>query len=302
MTRSTGPKLRSHRAATVLLTLLMLVSTMHATAQVVPSAAERSGPSAAGSARGVAGVVEVTYSGGVLRAKPVRDAMAPMLVRVTQFDPERFRVEYLGLVSGEYNLAELIERDDGRPAAGLGVIPVRIQTQLPPNHGTDVFGLEVPSLGFSAHYRTLLVLGAAAWLLIPAAAITRRLLNRPRADGTKAIVPDPTARELLIGLVEAARTRDLTLAERGRLELLLLRALREDSGTAAEDENASSPPALARAIAELRSDARTEPLVRGVEAWLHAAKSGTGSDRGVAAITALDDYGRGSIANAEARP
>ena len=265
----------------------------HTLAQGAAATTERADAVAAASesARGVAGVVEVAFSGGVLRAKPVRDAMAPMLVRVSQSGPDRFRVEYLGLVSGTYDLAELIERDDGRPATGLGAIPVSIATQLPPNHGTDVFGLQAPDFGLSAHYRTLLMLGGATWLLVPAAMIARRLLNRPRAVVAPPFVPEPTARELLSDMVKTSRTRELTLAERGRLELLLLRALREEAGsTAGGVTGSASGLAIAIAIAELRSDARTEPLVKSIEEWLHAGESGQTRDRGAAAMAALDHY------------
>src|SRR5687768_10996963 len=61
--------------------------------------------------RGVAGSIEITYSNGKLKAKPVRDAAAPMLVRVNSLGPDRYRIEYLGLVSGEYDLAELLEQE-----------------------------------------------------------------------------------------------------------------------------------------------------------------------------------------------
>ncbi len=50
------------------------------------------------SARGVAGSVEVSYPPPGLAAKPVRDPDAPMLVRVTPLDDDRFRIEYLGLI------------------------------------------------------------------------------------------------------------------------------------------------------------------------------------------------------------
>jgi hypothetical protein len=121
--------------------------------------------------------------------------------------------------------------------------------------------------------------------------IARRLLNRPRAVVAPPFVPEPTARELLSDMVKTSRTRELTLAERGRLELLLLRALREEAGsTAGGVTGSASGLAIAIAIAELRSDARTEPLVKSIEEWLHAGESGQTRDRGAAAMAALDHY------------
>lgn len=255
------------------------------------------------SPRGVAGQVIVAYSTGRLTARPVRDTNAPMLVRVSQAGPDRFRVEFLGLVSGVYDLAELVERDDGRPAEGLAPIPVRVLTQLPPNHGTDVFGLDVPGLGLSAHYRTLLALGTAAWILVPMVAIGRRLMRRRPVEALAPAAAEPTTRDLMLEMLEVARSRDLTLAERGRLELLLLRALREDAGGAsgAGARRDGTPDELARAIASLRADSRTGALVRGVEAWLHAdpaagpSAGGPGAhqaERAAAALGAVAGYAR----------
>lgn len=258
-------------------------------------------------ARGVAGRVEIAYSGGRLVARPVREGDASILVRVLPAGPDRFAIEFLGLVSGTYDLAQLLELDDGRPATGLAPIPVRVSTGLPPGHGTDVFGLQVPGFGISAHYRTIMFLAAGVWLLVPVVAVSRWLIRRPRAETLAPPAPEPTTRDLLRAVIESARDRDLSIPERARLELLLLRALREGRGspevsgavggpaTAKATADRSSPAELARVMAMLREGEGTSGLVRAIEAWLHAADdpadpAASRQARAQAALTAVGAY------------
>jgi hypothetical protein len=240
--------------------------------------------SAHSAARGVARTIEVQYTGGTLRAKPLRDSAAPMLVRVAPVgDPSlgKFRIEYLGLVSGEYDLSSLIELDDGRPANGLAPILVRVQTQLPKEHGTDVFGLASPGLWLGGHYRLLIGALAALWVLVPIIIVGRNLARRkPRALPLPP-AREPTPIELLGELIAVAEQRDLSGSERGRLELLLLRVLRERDGDAIE-----TPGQLASAIARLRREPRTASLVRSVEQWLHAGGDASHSATSVTAAIA----------------
>jgi hypothetical protein len=70
--------------------------------------------------------------------------------------------------------------------------------------------------------------------------------------------------ERLFAIVDAARTRELDLDERARLELLVLRELR----------GAGDLANLADAVATLRDDRHTARIVRAIEAWLHAPSAG----------------------------
>ncbi len=219
-------------------------------------------------ARGTTGSFEVA-SGAALRAKAVRDAASPLLVRVNEIAPERYRIEYIGAVEGSFDVATLIERADGRAPEGLPDLRVEIFTQLPPNHGTDVFGLSAPGFSLAAHYTTALTAVIALWAAVPAYFLVRRALRRkpaPPAPAPRA----PTVAERLFAIVDAARTRELDTAERGKLELLLLQELRA-AGHGADGRDGET---LADATAALRDDPNTAAIVRAVESWLHAPTAG----------------------------
>ena len=220
-------------------------------------------------ARGTTGAFEVT-SAHPLRAKALRDAASPILVRVNAVgsggEDARYRIEYLGTVEGAFDLAPLIERADGRPAEALPDLRVEIYSQLPPNHGTDVFGLSAPGFSLAAHYSTALAALAALWAAIPAYFLVRRLL-RAKPAPSPAPAREPTVAERLFAIVDAARARDLDTHECARLELLVLRELR-GAGNA-------GTTSLADAIAGLRDDRHTARIVRAIEAWLHAPSAGS---------------------------
>ncbi|MFO0962583.1 MAG: hypothetical protein U0625_06705 [Phycisphaerales bacterium] len=257
-----------------------------ATGAITPPAAVSRAP------RGAVGSFEIpdppAANGVRLRAKPMGDVAAPVIVRITPLPGDRARVDYLGIVSGSYDLAPLVERADGRPAEALPPMTVEIFTQLPPGHGTDVFGDAAPEFGFAAHYGLLLGAVAALWLAVPAVILVRRAMRRAPAPPPAPAPRAPTPRELLLELVHQARERELTLAERSRAELLLLQALRPG--------HAETPADLAGAIAALRADPRTADAVAAVERWLHAPRGGDPS----AAIAAIEASAQTAGATADA--
>jgi hypothetical protein len=237
------------------------------------------GPPEAMSTRGIAGAVDVTYTHR-LRAKPGQTPSSPVLVRIAPGrDAGTQRIEFIGTVSGEYDLREYIVREDGAAAADLPPMPVRIVSRLPPDHGTDLFGRDESSYSLSAHYREIMVGLAAIWLAVPAFVVVRRLSRR------KVIAPPPVAvpvRTLADELREvlASASGPLSVAERGRLELLLLRYFREARGDAAAAD-------LTVAVGSLREQEPTRGVVLAMERWLHGP--GGGSDRaGPTEAAALD--------------
>ena len=102
-------------------------------------------------ARGTTGAIDVA-SAQPLRAKAVRDSATPILVRVNALEAGRYRIEYIGALEGTFDLAPLIEQTDGRAADALPDLRVEVYTQLPPNHGTDVFGLSAFFAGRPLHH------------------------------------------------------------------------------------------------------------------------------------------------------
>ena len=238
-------------------------------------------------ARGSVGSIEVTFRDAPLRAKALRDANAPILVRVTALGGDRYRIDYIGAVSGTYDLVPAIERADGRAPKGLGPLSVEIFSQLPQNAGTDVFGLSAPGFNLSAHYTTALWAVALLWTAVPAFFLLRRAMRRTPPAAPVAPPREPTTAELLFAAVDAARTRELTADERGQLELRLLRILRRGS----PDGD------VAAAITALRADPRTREIVGAVESWLHAPDGGDAA-RALAELDAL----RAKSAGAPAAP
>jgi hypothetical protein len=236
-------------------------------------------------ARGSVGSIEVAYRDAPLRAKALRDADAPVLVRVTTLGADRYRIDYIGAVTGTYDLLPAIERADGRAPEGLGSLSVEIFSQLPPNAGTDVFGLSAPGFNFSAHYAAALWTLGALWAAVPTLFLLRRAMRRTPTAAPVAPPREPTTAELLFAAVDAARARELTADERGQLELRLLQILRRGSP---EGD-------VAAAITALRADPRTGAVVRAVESWLHAPEGGDAS-RALAEIDALRAKPAGSAA------
>ncbi|MFM1822268.1 MAG: hypothetical protein RI967_534 [Planctomycetota bacterium] len=242
-------------------------------------AADDDAPPSHRAARGTAGSIRVTHAAGALRAKPVRDANATVLVRVRQADdgaPDAFTIEFLGAVEGTFDLLPLLETTDGRApdAAALGDLRVAIYSQLPPVHGTDVFGLSAPGFDLRASYTPIVGTVVAAWLAVPVIALVRRWMRTPPPPPAPP-APPPTAAERLLAELE---TLDARLAHgeapdadaRGRIELLLLRVLRERAPDLADGRDDGAMPDPARTLARLRDDPRTAGIVRAVEAWLHA--------------------------------
>ncbi len=242
-----------------------------ATAMALAAAADDGAPVRHRAARGATGSIGVVHPGAGLRAKPLRDTAAPVLARVTATGGDGFAIEYLGTVEGTFDLLPLLETTESRApdAAALGDLRVEIFSQLPPGHGTDVFGLSAPGFDLSTHYTPVLGAIALAWIAVPAVAVARRLARRapePPAPAPRA----PSAAERLLDEVRALESRaggdPPDAAACGRVELLLLRVLRE-RGVSVDDGLRDDP---ARALVRLRDDPASAPLVRAVEAWLHA--------------------------------
>lgn len=252
---------------------VVLAAAISSPVAAVPSAAPP--PAALRSARGVMGSVEIDLA-SPLQARPVRDATSGVLVRVVPLEDGRQRIEWLGLLEGSFDLAALLERVDGRPAADLPPLLVEVYSQLPPETGTDLFGAASWRLELSAGHRAMLAAILLAWIAVPIVVLVRRRLRRPTAAPPAPSRREPTLAERLHDAVRDAGGRELSAAEQGRLELLLLRLLREHAGGGAS---------IAEATARLREDPATAPAVRAVESWLHARGRG---DR-EAALAAIAD-------------
>lgn len=229
--------------------------------------------------RGLLGEFELEYDGPPLRAMPDQGVTAPVVVRVTPLpagdgaaygragtgSPRRYRVDYIGAVAGIFDLRELIQHEDGS-AAALPPLTVEILSTLPPEHGTDLYASKdaVPLL--RRHYRTALLIVALAWLAVPVVYLLRRALRRQPPPVEEPPPPRPTLADQLRPLVERAMRGELTIAEQGRLELLLLSHWRRRL------DLDGLPPSTA--IARLRTSPEAGRLLVAVERWLHTRDGG----------------------------
>ncbi len=222
------------------------------------------------SERGLVGEVILADAPPGLRAKADQPIGAPVLVRVSEVirnGHPACRIEYIGSVAGDYDLRPLLERADGSPATALEPLPIRVVSQLPDNHGTDLFSVPEPPFRLESHYRTIFAVLGAAWVSIPIIVLVRRQLRRVPPPLPAPPAPTISIADLLRPLVEAAMREGLSTRDQGRLELLLLHVWRERLDL----EHASLPAA----IAVMRRHPEAGILLGAVERWLHARGAGS---------------------------
>jgi hypothetical protein len=242
----------------------------------------------ANAVRGLASYVEIDYA-PALKAHAEQSPVSPVLVRVKHLGNGKQRIEFIGNVAGDFDLRDYLEREDGRPLADLGSIPISIASQLPPGHGTDLFSFGDSWFDWRAHYRELLWGAVIFWAAVPAVYLVLRSLRRKRQ------LPVEPAREPVLTIEDELRLalarsagRELTIAERGQLELLVFRYFGErvgDPGAGAQD-----PAETLRLVREHRE---TRELVQAIERWLHAYGSSDADQARAAA--ALEDLRRSRL-------
>ena len=213
-------------------------------------------------ARGLTGTITFQHRGAPLRAKLNQGLANAFVVRLNGTDGS-YRLDFIGAVAGTFDLREYIEGVDGPLPADVPALIVKVETQLPPNHGTDVFEGNARGFDLEAHYFTALWALGSAWVVVPVVIAVRRMLRKPPPAPVVVQTPAPTLADQLRELVLQAVGGGLGIAEQGRLELLLLAHWRERLAL-------QSLP-LPEAVMRLRSDDTAGRLLREVERWLHAA-------------------------------
>jgi len=229
-----------------------------------PAAAEPGSTGAKVAARGLSGSFDLPPNSPRLKALPHQVADAPLAVRINSNPGGGQRIDYIGAIAGQYDLREYLVHEDGRSTRDLPPMVVKVESRLAADHGEDVLGLAQTSFSLQAYYSWMLLGIGAAWLLVPAVAIGRHLL-RAKPQVEQAVAPPPaTLAERLALLMKECGDGPMSLAQRAKLELLLLHYWSERMG-----EAPATPRELVDAMTKVRGDARTAPLVLAVEAWLH---------------------------------
>lgn len=234
--------------------------------------------------RGIAGAVEFTAAGPRLRAGADQTLTSPVVVRVGEATPvadgkTRYRVEFIGMVAGDFDLRPYLERQDGS-AVDIPPVMVRVVSQLTPEHGTDLFSTgETPILRPTLYRAGMIAIGVG-WVGVPIVYFAVRAARRREAAPETPPPPPPSFADQLRPLVQAAIGGSLSIAERGRLELLLYLYWRGRLGLAGRQ---------AEVISKLRTDTQAGALLRAVEFWLHGRRDDAGRAEGeVAAL--LEPY------------
>ena len=214
--------------------------------------------------RGITGRIVVESEHGHVRGRPDLDLDSSILVRVaardrTQDGRSITDLDFIGVDAGVFDLRESLVFDDGGPTDRLDPLTIEIVSNLASDAPSDVFLAEAPPAMIAGGYRTLLVAIAVVWVLVPVVIVIRRWLRRPPPPPVPST--PPTLLDRLEPLVRNAADRELTVDERGRLELLLHAYWRKRLGL--EDD-----PVVA--VRRIRIDPEAGRLLRRVESWLHA--------------------------------
>ncbi|MFO0808476.1 MAG: hypothetical protein U0746_07625 [Gemmataceae bacterium] len=221
---------------------------------------------------GVAGKLEqLVLPGTELEVKPIEDRKAKVVLRIVgaykHGTAYRYDIEYYGLEAGKYDLRELLQRKDGGATTDLPSIPVEVKGVLPPGHVLphDPVTGGGPSIG---GYRKLVYLALAAWALVMIAIV---FLGRRQQAETKIALGRPvTLADRLRPLVERGARGELSPTDRADLERTLMAFWRTRLGLT------KSRPA--DAIASLKQNPDSGPLLKQLEAWLHKPGSSEGVD------------------------
>ncbi len=266
--------------------LAVAISAIAASAAVALGAQK----SATRAIRGMATEVQVDYPAR-LRPRADQTPLSPVLVRVNPIEgSSKQRIEFVGNVVGDYDLRDYLEREDGKPLSDLSPLSVTVVSQLPPNHGTDLYSSGTTWFDWSAHYRLLLWLAVGVWVAVPAAWLIYRATRRkPEAAPPPAAPAPQTLEDQLRAALSAAALRTLSTQEKAQLELLVFRFFSERLNR----PFLGTTDDMSETLRTIRLNPETRDLVSAIERWLHAYGSGE-EDRRKAA-EALEDFRRSRL-------
>ncbi len=219
---------------------------------------------------GVEEAVIIRYAGPRLAARPYRRGASVNLriaAEVAQGQTRVYDVRYVVNLPGEFNLIDYLAAADGRALDGLPPFVVNGQTRLTKDIETRIRELEeVPIEIWHGYYETLSGLGAlwGLWLL------GLILVGRPRrAARPRPPPPAPSAAELIAGYLQRLAEAGLSVEDKARLEILLLRHWREQLRL--------EEGRLAAACRQLRGSDPWGRAYQTLESWLHDPATPVGS-------------------------
>lgn len=218
---------------------------------------------------GVEQAVIVRYSGPRLKAQPYRRGASVNLRIAAEAKKGRVRVydiRYVISLPGEFDLTNYLTSTDGDPVDDLPPFPVRGLTSLTKDIETRI--QEIENVGVHIghwYYESLAGLGVlwVAWL---AGLIFIGRPKRPPAPPPAA--RQPSLAEEIDRLLAAMAEGGLSVAEKARLEALLLKRWREQLGLSAQRMSVS--------CRSIEASGELGPVYGRLQAWLHNPRAGVG--------------------------
>ena len=160
---------------------------------------------------------------------------------------------------GEFDLREYLTSEEGIALDDLPPFKVCGQTRLTKDIETRIRAMEDVGVHFWHWYYETLAGLAVAWVLwlLGLILIGRRKRLRRQAPPP----PEPSPADLMAGYFAALARGDLSVGDKARLEILLLRYWRE--------RLCPQPERMAAACRQMQRDAGVGQAYQALEAWLH---------------------------------
>jgi len=211
---------------------------------------------------GIEAGVSVTLPRGDLAAVGIKER-TDLILRIATIKAMKqgfgYELRYIGLLPGDYNLANYLITPEGDATEALPVIAVKVLPLLPQGHQGELVSSQLKAFAPPGGY-TLFFSGVWlfwALLLLP-------LIFAGRVKKTVEVVtvkPPPTLEEQLQPLVEKALAGGLDVAEKEHLERLLM-------GYWQQQLNCDEATAYLM-LKKIKGDPEGGQLFEKLESWLH---------------------------------
>ena len=209
---------------------------------------------------------QIVVPGSELRAKPINDRDQPVIVRIidtyshgTDF---RYDLEFRGLDSGEFNLADYLQRIDVSDHRPIPAIPIVIHSLLPPGQ-VEPRPLVAQPVEYRSYYLPLVIVGSTLWsigfLLI--LFYGRFTTKRPQRE-----LQPITVADRLQPLIDAAVAGHITTEQQAELERVL--------STFWSQKMRWEHLSAVQVREKLRAHPEAGQLLDQLDLWLHRPKNG----------------------------
>ncbi|MES2598266.1 MAG: hypothetical protein V4662_23230 [Verrucomicrobiota bacterium] len=218
---------------------------------------------------GVEQAAIITFSGPEISVAPYKWGVA-VNVRIAQVTEQPGRriydVRYIVNRDGTFDLKDYFVAVDGSSLASLPSFKFRGDAKLSKNLDTRIQETEAMRIDVGGRYYEMAALFIVLWL---AWLLLIIFYKRPRAAAeTDAGPAEPTFAELLRGFLADLEAGTMTVTDKARMEMLLLRRWR--------DELALGDVPMSVALGAIQESSKTGDALRKLQHWLHHPASPVG--------------------------